>query len=75
MLDGWIVHGMSPQPPLNLLIQCMQAVTWEDLIPHTTEAGRAVLRDALIYPAEAMRLVEELGYRTPEDLEVWESVD
>ena len=43
--------------------------TWEDL-PGLSEAGKAVLREAGLVPATALRLAEEFGFAGPDDLEV-----
>ena len=59
-------------PPTDMHVQAQSptAVTWSDLPAEVTEAGRTVLRDAQITAAVAKRLADELGYTSPEDLEV-----
>lgn len=44
-------------------------VTWEDL-PALSEESKAVLREAGLLPATAVRMVDDLGYTVPGDLEV-----
>ena len=47
----------------------MQNLSWED-VSNISDAGRSVLRGAGITPFVAMRMVQDLGFSEPEDLEV-----
>ena len=45
------------------------AITWESL-SDVSEPGKAVLKEAGLSVAVAKKLVDELGYSLPEDLQV-----
>ena len=75
MQAGWtfLLHlsickpGSSSVPNL---VSYVQAITWDDILPCIGTRGMEPLRSVDLPPAEAMRLVKELGYRRPEDLQV-----